>query len=339
VALGSISEGVEGPYAPPIAVKRIGVLSNLRAGRNAVRASKMLALLGEHPDVVHVQTRGDESVAETLREFTDPDVDLLVVNGGDGTLQQALTVMLDGPLFRRIPLVAPLRGGRTNMSAIDLGCQRDPVKAVAALLAAARGGRLAERLEERPVLRIESQPERLVQYGMFCGLGVIHRAVELVHRAFPAGPRSQGALGAGMLTGFLVARLATRSASGILVPDPMRIVLDGMAVARPSFQLVITTTLRRLFLGINPFWGREPAPVRVTTMAFGAHRMWASAVGILRGRPRPHVNVENGYTSRNVERAEFHADCGLCVDGELFAPRPGRVVRIEADHRVRFIRA
>ncbi len=319
--------------------RRIGVLSNLQAGRNAVRASEIVTLLGDHPDVVHVQTSGGEDVSAILSRFADREVELLIVNGGDGTLQQALTAMLSRPLFSRLPLVAPLRGGRTNMSAIDMGAQRSPVKAVDAVITAARSGRLQERTVERAVLRIDMVPDGVVQYGMFCGVGVIHRAVELVHRAFPAGSRSRGAWGAGALTAFLVARLALRSASGILAPDRMRIVLDGDPVPQQAFQLAISTTLARLFLGMQPFWGGEAAPVRVTTVALESRRKWASAIGILRGRPGSFVTPAAGYTSRNVHCAEFHLDCGLCVDGELFPPRRDRLVRLEADQRVRFVRA
>jgi hypothetical protein len=31
-------------------------------------------------------------------------------------------------------------------------------------------------------------------------------------------------------------------------------------------------------------------------------------------------------------------NCGLTIDGELFPPLPGRRLRVEADHRTRFVR-
>lgn len=105
------------------------------------------------------------------------------------------------------------------------------------------------------------------------------------------------------------------------------------------FQLAIMTTLDRLALRLRPFWGRRPAPVRVTAIAHPAVGPAAAAIGVLRGRPRPHVRPDGGYTSRNVHRAEFTMDCGLTVDGELFSPVEGRRLRVEADHRVRFVRA
>jgi hypothetical protein len=299
----------------------------------------MLSLLKKHPDIVHVETEDCESVPEVLTAFAGQEVDLLVVNGGDGTLQKALTTILNGGVFERPPLIAPLRGGRTNMSASDLGGERGAAKALASLIEAARSRSLEERLVNRAVLRVEILPEKVVEYGLFCGVGVIHRGVDLVHRAFPPGRHARGVLGAGVLTGILVGRGALRSTTGILAPDPMQVRLDGQAVAQDRFQLVMATTLERLFLGIRPFWGQELAPVRVTAIAARSRRLWASAIGILRGRPPAHVPPEGGYTSRNVHRAEFRLDCGLMVDGELFPPQRNRIVRIEADHTIRFVRA
>lgn len=328
---------LDATWTPPAGAARIGVLSNPRAGRSAVRASQLTSLLRGQPDIVHVATDESDSVPGVLAEFAGAGVNVLVVNGGDGTLQQTLTAMLGRRIFDRCPLVAPLRGGRTNMSAIDIGCQHDSASALMAVVDAARRGALAERMVRRPVLRVEMGDE--VQYGMFCGVGVIHRAVDLIHRAFPPGKRSRGAVGAGVLTGVLVARAAMRSASGILTPDRIVMRLDGDPVAAEAFQLAIATTLHRLFLGINPFWGQGPGAVRVTAVAVTAERKWLAAVGILRGRPRSFVVPARGYTSRNVHRAELRLDCGLCIDGELFPPERDRLVRLEADESVRFLRA
>jgi hypothetical protein len=141
-----------------------------------------------------------------------------------------------------------------------------------------------------------------------------------------------------VVTGLLVGRAAFHSASGLLTPDAIDLRLDGEPVPHRRLQLALLTTLGRLFLRIRPFWGREPAPVRVTAIAHPAERVAAAAIGVLRGRPRPHVRPEAGYTSRNVHRAEITMDCGLTLDGELFPPLPGRRLRVEADHRVRFVR-
>ncbi len=101
---------------------RIGLLSNLRAGQSGPQVSRLLRFLRRHPQVHHEETDSAGAVPEALSSLAKQNVDLLVLNGGDGTLQHALTEILDQGEFERVPLIAPLRGGRTNMTALDLGC-------------------------------------------------------------------------------------------------------------------------------------------------------------------------------------------------------------------------
>lgn len=317
---------------------KIGVLNNLRAGQSGKTVSRILSLLRAYPDVMHVETDHAGALPEALAEFARNRIDLLAVNGGDGTLQHALTEILGGDEFDQIPMIAPLRGGRTNMTALDLGAQRDPVKGLASILEAARTRRLAERMVRRPVLRVAYQRGFSVQYGMFFGAGMIHRAIALTHRLFPKG-RNHGVFGPGLVTASLIGKTLMRPRSGVLAPDKVQMLLDGESVPQGEFRLVIASSLNRLFLRMNPFWGEGNGPVRFTAAASGAQHFPKVALGILRGRPKPIVNPETGYTSKNVQRAEMRFDCGFTVDGEIFAPRPDETVTLTGDRRVTFVRA
>lgn len=315
---------------------RIGVLSNLRAGQRDSKVDKVLRFLERHPDVLHVETPDDASVPPALRELARAGVEILVLNGGDGTIQHALTHLLGNPANAWRPWIAPIRGGRTNMTAMDLGAHRNPVRGLAGLIAADRAGRLGERARVRPVLRVEIAEG--VHYGMFLGLGVLHRAVNLVHHVFPEG-KARGVFGAGIVTGVLMARTAVGGMQGVIAPDKMRISLDGEALPPRELLLAMATTLERLFLNLRPFWGREPAPLRVTLIDGGAPGFAAAAPGILRGRPSARVRPENGYRSRNVCELVVQLDAGIILDGELYDPLPDRVVRVGAAEGVRFLRA
>jgi hypothetical protein len=319
---------------------RIGLLNNLRAGRNESRVHRLLGYLGRHPEVAHVETTSVAAVPEALSELAREEVGLLVVNGGDGTLQHALTEILGrGEFGGRLPLLALLHGGRTNMTALDLGTRRDPLRAMASLIEAVRSGRIGERCVERRVLRVRYGPGHESRYGMFFGAGVIHRGIELVHRVFPPG-RSQGVLGASLVTGALLGRLALLGDSqGLLAPDKVRILLDGWPAERGESRLVMATTLDRLFLRMRPFWGSGPGGVRFTALSADARRLERALPGILRGRPGRMVTERNGYTSRNAKRVDLELGCGFTVDGELVEPCPGRTLSITAENTVRFVRA
>jgi diacylglycerol kinase (ATP) len=317
---------------------RIAVLNNLRAGKNDAEVSRVLSLLRSYPDVLHIETDRARALPEALAEIARHNVNLLVVNGGDGTLQFALTEILSGDEFERIPMIAPLRGGRTNMTALDLKAHRNPVKGLRGLLEDARAGRLAERMVERPVLRIETLKARHLEYGMFVGAGMLHRAIELTHRVFPKG-KSQGVLGAGLVTAGLCLRVAMNDKNGVLTPDKIGILIDGEMVPHGEFYLVMASSLDRLFLRMNPFWGRESGGVRFTSMASNARALRSAIPGILRGKPKDFVVPANGYTSANSEKVELRLNCGFTVDGEFFEPIPDEVVTITPDRRITFVRA
>jgi hypothetical protein len=318
---------------------RIGLLNNLRAGRNRKGVARLLNLLSDHPEVAHVETTSARAVPEALWELARQDVELLVVNGGDGTISHALGEILGEAAFDgRTPDIAALRGGRTNMTALDLGSRRDPVRAMADLIAAARNGSLEDRRLARPVLRVQCGPGITTRYGMFFGAGVVHRGIELVHRVFPS--ERQGVFGASLVTATLLARMALLGESdGVLTPDKVGILVDRSQAERGESSLVIASSLERLFLRMRPFWGRGPGGVRFTSIAADAGGIARALPGILAGRPPEHVNERNGYISRNAGRVDLRMDCGFTVDGELVPPSPDRIVSITASDGVRFVRA
>lgn len=318
---------------------RIGVLNNLRSGRGRSRVHRVLSVLAAHPEVLHLETASASLVPEALAEFEKEGVELLVVNGGDGTLQRVLTELLGregGASW--LPRIALLRGGRTNVSGIDLGSHRDAARGLADLLAAARAGRLAEREVVRPVLRADLGGDDGVQYGIFFGAGMLYRAVQLTPRYFPEG-RAQGLFGAGTVTATLLGRAAFGSLGGVLQADKLQVAVDDRPPEARELRLIMATTAQRLFLGLRPFWGREAGPVRLTLLAADARRLPRAAWGVLRGRPPAWATPELGYESHNCERVAFRLDCGVTLDGELFAPLSGRSVELTGDRRVRFVRA
>ena len=130
-----------------------------------------------------------------------------------------------------------------------------------------------------------------------------------------------------------------RPRSGVLAPDKVQMLLDGESVPQGEFRLVIASSLSRLFLRMNPFWGEGSGPVRFTCAASGALNFAKALGGIVRGRPKPFVTPDAGYTSKNVQRAEMRFDCGFTVDGEIFAPRSDETVTLTGDRRVTFVRA
>ncbi len=313
---------------------RIGVLTNLSAGGRHRAAHAVLAEADRHASVIQRETAGSQMVPDAVAEFADRGVDVLVVNGGDGTLQRALTEVLGHtPGWR--PKIAPLRSGRTNMAALDVGAGRTPAAGLRSLVDDAQQGRIAERVVRRPVLCMELVGEEPPHYGMFFGAGVICRAIQLTHQAFPKG-KAQGVFGSSLVTGTLLAQLLSGRRAGVLAPDKVQLTLDEQPAGADAYTLVIATTLERLFLRMRPFWGTGPGPVRLTTMTAGVRGLGRALPRILRGRAP--AGPAEGLESRNAREGRFRLDCDVSLDGELFGPRETRVVRLSAPEQIEFLR-
>ena len=84
-------------------------------------------------------TRGHAT--ELARQAREDGVDLVVVLGGDGTVNEVVNGLLRGGPGEGSPALAVVPGGGTNVFARALGLPHDPVEATGALLAAIRDRR------------------------------------------------------------------------------------------------------------------------------------------------------------------------------------------------------
>jgi diacylglycerol kinase (ATP) len=328
---------------------RIGVLTNLRAGGSGARAAQVLEHLANYPDIVHVETESADTAPEAVRELAREHVDILVVNGGDGTLARTLTELLSetSPFASNgseLPILAPLRTGRTSMTAYDIGSRRDARVSIERLLQRVRENRIEQAMVRRPVLRMKLEPDGVDHFGTFFGVGVIYRGTLLTHKMFPKG-RSQGAFGSTVVTAGLIAKALTGRGSDIITPeddplmiDSIAVSLDGEPAVPGEFQLLLATTLHRLFAGIRPFWGKGPGGIRYTALGPGCLKQPRDIARVLGGKEPRGLNADEVvFDSRNVEKVDLVLDCGISLDGEMFAPLPGRRATLVADHRIRFL--
>jgi len=317
---------------------RIGLLNNLRAGRNRRRAQRVLRAIDGAKDVLHVATPSAEAVPDALAVMERADVELVIVNGGDGTLERVLTALHADAKPSWSPAIAPIRGGRTNMTAADLGAAHDSIRGLREVLAAARAGRLEERVVRRSVLRVAKHHGADVRCGMFAAAGMLGRAVTLTTRHLPKG-RAQETFGVALVTGALVGNVLSGARGEIMRADKIRLAFDGEPLPDEERLVTLFTTLDRLIFGIRPCWGTGPGPIRATLVRGGAERMSRTIPAILRGRAPAFATPEHGYTSANAARVELAADCEVTVDGELFPVEPNAAYTITAAERVRFVRA
>ena len=205
---------------------RIGLISNPNSQRNQRGLDDLHAFSASVPDLLHREVEGDGSLVRILKEFAACEVGLLVINGGDGTVQRVLTELLERPMFERLPSIAILPRGMANMTAGDIGLRGRSAAALRQLLERTRKGDLGQSMVRRSILRVENIRDWPPQRCLFFGAGAIYDAIELCCRqVYSRGLK--GNLGMGLtLGGLLLSDLLGRS-DGALRAHDIAVAIDG----------------------------------------------------------------------------------------------------------------
>jgi hypothetical protein len=317
---------------------RAGLITNPLSQRNRQRQPAMRDAVAGHPDLLHEELDSVHATADVLRDFARREVGLVIVCGGDGTVQKVLTELLNGREFERPPPLAVLPGGMTNLIAADVGLRGDAVQSLTKLCRAAADPTAVRETVERPVLSLQRTPQEPPVHGMFLGTAAFYHAVMMArHEVHATGAKHDLAIALSLALALFRLTTGRRGSSALSQRERMTVEIDGRTAAPSDYLLFLATTLERLMLGLMPFWGEGAGGLRYTALGFPPQRLWRALVPVIRGRPRPWMAAQ-GYESGRTNECRLSLQCPIVFDGEIFTPEPGTPVTLRADRRVSFLR-
>lgn len=318
---------------------RVGAVNNPLSGQNLKKGSMqtVLDVLSAHPEVLQHGGQTLEDIRDAAAHLCREGVEILVVNGGDGTVQAALTGMFSQPPAGRLPLLLLLPGGTTNMIAMDIGVPKErPAATLDRFLNGAKEGRVPADVVQRPVIRMQ-RGDRAPIFGMFFGAGAIYHGINFCRRwLYRVGLKGEIGPGVAMSVFILQAVLGKREA--VIPPLHAAGRIDHEMFDGKEYHALMVSTLEHLFLRIRPFWGGGNRPLKLTGFSVPVRHAWRVAIPILRGRPNRYVRPENGYESCTAREIELRIDSGFTLDGELFEPEPDLPVLLDGERTAGFLR-
>ena len=305
------------PSKPP---RILGLISNPHSRRNRLALESVKSIVANQSHIHHCITRNASDIGPALRSFASRGVNVLAINGGDGTTSQVFTELLVQAPFAQLPAIILLPGGTTNMNVGDVGLRGGLVKAVQRMVDWLNSeADNTERLV-RPILKVSGGVGCTPLCGMFFGTGTLISGIEYCkEHVHTRGIRDE--LGPGLVMLRTLWGMARREPR-FCDPTPTRITLDqhDNPTDRPVVQLLISS-LQRLFLGLYPFWGKEPGVLRCTWMEKPTRRLWRAFPALVRGRPNRHLSADNGYFSHNADEIRLLMDGIFTLDGEMHQAR------------------
>ena len=310
----------------------LSIIHNPASRKNSGRAPFDMAALGDRVMLRRPATHAALDAA--LAEFAERKIDLLVIDGGDGTIRDVLSAACLH--FERIPPPALLASGKTNVIAADVGAWGSGEKAMVALVVrlAAPQEMGGLRHEHRAAMRVAAGEAR--RLGFVLGVGAFRRAVELSKRGVGEGA---GALlrTAAVIGRSLLAAIAGPQRTEWRAGTPLRVSVGAADAGKETRRfLFLATTLEHFMLGVWPFWGEGEGTLRHLDVEAPPKRLSRALVPALRGRPKPWME-EAGYRSGRASMLRLRLAEPFIFDGEAFEAGPDRVVTIEAGPMIEFL--
>lgn len=307
----------------------VGVIYNPRSHRNLGADFDC----GICPHVHIAQPRERGQLPQALAEFAAKGIDLLVINGGDGTVRDVLTCgqAIFGDDW---PAIAVLPKGKTNALTVDLGVPEDwgLQDAIDAL-------DHGSRIHRRPMLVAAAREPGKRVAGFIMGAGAFTKATQAGQSAHKLGAFDSMVVAVTGMWALLQSLFAGRGNSwrkgaqmaiGLGTSDaPMAHSGHGDPAMR---QLLFASTLERLPAGIKPF-GALRSGLKLVAIDQIPRRTTALIPMVLLGKLKGPLR-ERGI--HQLAATQFSLSIGdqFILDGEAF---PAGDYRIEQGPELAFV--
>jgi diacylglycerol kinase family enzyme len=306
----------------------IGLITNPRARTNQkdpARMRRLGYLLGSRG--VPEATTSLDDLYRVAEEFRSSGIDILAINGGDGTIGTTLTAFIKvyQAAGARMPLVAILRGGTMNTIANSIGIKGAPGRLLFDVLDRYHNVEPFT-YYEREVLKVGDD------YGFLFGNGLIHNFLKAYYATGNPSPQVAAKV---LFRGIVSAISGGAFAKELVKRFRAHVSADGRDWAVSDFITVAAATVEQIGLGFAPFYRTNERPgtfacLGIHTTAFG---FVLEMPRIRRARPMRRDKVID-MVARHVV---FESDEQLeyMLDGDTH--RTGKTLEIGLGPRLRFI--
>ena len=316
---------------------RIALLSNPKSTGNIAQLSRIRDYCADHPDIFHYEVERAEQIGEGLRTIARVRPKILIINGGDGTVQAALTEIHNGGHFgTEPPPVAVLPNGKTNLIALDLGAQGDPIVALERLVLLAQSD-LSPHIVARELIALRCDPLSRPVIGMFLGgAGLADTMIYCRDKIYPLGlPNGVShVLTAVALVVRMVLGLQTRFLPP--TPSPLQVSVRREGPITGRFALLAVTTLEKMLLS-SELRGTGGGPLKLLAIEERPASLFRAILASIAGKlGRSRLR---GVHFEEADEISIEGEgSSLILDGEMFRTKIGQPIVLKPAQPLSFVR-
>lgn len=321
-------------------IRQIGFVVNPASHAVATRGSMLEAVALDLPDACFLRLDDFDDLGPYARQMAQRGVRMIFVEGGDGTLLAVLSACLDPAAgFTALPDFAILPGGSTNLAADIFGFRGGTPAEITRRIEALANAVDAPEREEHRALRVTSAALPNPAIGFVLSTGSLARAMLYTQREFHGEGRRGARAVAGAVLRFLLAPGRHRDTDGapVLRGSRLEATLDGESCADGAHAFTLMTTLPRLSLGLQPFWGGGTGAIRMTHATWPIRGLRRAMAKILLGLTGSGM-ARHGLRSFRADTVALHHDGPTVIDGEMLPPAADRRLHVSVTDPLSFLR-
>ena len=286
----------------------IGIITNPHSKlnkRNPQTPQLLGYILGEHGRLAVTQSLQD--LSRVAVKFRDSNIEILAINGGDGTISKTLTAFLEAYGSKPLPKIALLRGGTMNVLANNLGISGTPPRILFRLCEAYAG--------DTP---LQSQTLTSLNVEGACGFlyadGVAYNVLDEFYQ------NKTGPIGAAWLIVKLAisALLKGQMFYRLIQPQKLKLKSDDREVEHSSL-CIMAASIEKMPYGIKlfPSARQNPMAFQYFSVRCAAEKLISKIASIaLLNKPKDYESKLGGTsTSLSIKATPGYT---YSLDGELF---------------------
>ena len=297
-------------------------MNNPRSRRNKRRpriAARLRAMIEDDGEVLDAST--PDELARAVERFRAADIEVLGVNGGDGTAHVVLTAFARAYAGRKLPKLLLLRGGAMNTVAHGHHIHGGAERILREVLIRRRHG-YALRTVERDLLRIRGD-DADPTYGFIFGTGAVVTFLEAYYATGHPSPITAAALVVQGIASALVGGAFSRS---LARRERLRVATDGDEWPDQAYLALIAGATPDIGFGFKAFarCAEQPGFFHAVGVTASVLQLVPSLPRIARGAPYRRRVAQDEVARELVAEGD---PVRYTVDGDLYGPV--RSVRVE----------
>jgi diacylglycerol kinase-like protein len=318
----------------------IALLSNPKSSGNRSELPRVRRFCAAHKDIFHYEVEQISQIGQALKQIARVKPKVLVINGGDGTVQAALTELHHGGHFGDSPPpVAVLPNGKTNLIAHDLGAAGDPIEALERVLDLVRTDLVPHIVSRELIALTDGRAGGRAVLGMFLGgAGLADTILYCRHKIYPLGLPNWLAHGLTFLLGLISVIVGRRSR---LLPAkwaPIKVSITRRDALQGRFAFVMVTTLERLLLNSSvASAGARPGAMQLIVIERSLVSILGALFAAVRGR-LGRGSIRGVHLERGDEIRIEGRHSSVILDGEMFEANDDEPIVLRPTAPVPFLR-